>query len=304
MTTISSHPGRTTAGAGRHTTGPDATAPAGLPGLSGLECLPSLPDPRSTNGTDARALSKTLFARLDELEEGTPEHSYVRNSLVEFNLALVHYAIGRMTVRAESREDVVQVGTIGLIKAIDRFQVRRGTEFPTFALPTIFGEIKRFYRDTTWAVRVPRRLQELRLRLSKATAELEQDNGGSPSVSELAEHLHLDEDEDEVVEGLIAANGHTTVSLDHPTDVSSPEATLADHIGYTDGDLERVEDLHALKPLLAGLSDRDRKILALRFTEDKTQSAIGEELGISQMHVSRILTRLLNRLEAELTVRR
>ncbi|MGH4031090.1 SigB/SigF/SigG family RNA polymerase sigma factor [Actinomycetota bacterium Odt1-20B] len=301
VTAIPSHPGRTHPGAGRHTTGPDATALAGLPGLPGLESLPPLPDPRSTNGTDARALSKTLFARLDELEEGTPEYSYVRDCLVEFNLALVHYAIGRMTVRAESHEDVVQVGTIGLIKAIDRFQVQRGTEFPTFALPTIFGEIKRFYRDTTWAVRVPRRLQELRLLLSKATAQLEQANGRSPSVSELAEHLRLDEDE--VTEGLIAANGHTTVSLDHPTDVSSPEDTLADHIGYTDADLERVEDLHALKPLLAGLSERERRILALRFAEDKTQSAIGEELGISQMHVSRLLTRLLNRLEAQLTAR-
>ncbi|NBE50800.1 SigB/SigF/SigG family RNA polymerase sigma factor [Streptomyces sp. YC537] len=279
----------------RHTTGPDA-ARADVPGLEGLA---PLPDSQSINGPDARALSKTLFARLDELEEGTPEHSYVRNCLVEYNLALVHYAVGRMNVRNESYEDVLQVGTIGLIKAIDRFQVQRGTEFPTFAMPTIFGEIKRFYRDTTWSVHVPRRLQELRIDLSRATAQLEQTHGRTPTVRELAERLHLDEDD--VVEGLIAANGYTAVSLDYPNDAASPEDTLAEHFGYLDDGLEKVEDLHSLKPLIAALPERDRKILALRYAEDKTQSAIGRELGISQMHVSRILKRLLNRLGAQLT---
>ncbi|WP_033325352.1 RNA polymerase sigma factor SigF [Streptomyces yerevanensis] len=289
-TATTSNPVQTTPYADRHTTGPGAAA-ASVPGL---EDLPPLPDPKQVDSVDARALSKTLFARLDTLEEGTPEYSYVRNSLVELNLALVRYAAGRMGVRGESYEDVVQVGTIGLIKAINRFELSRGVEFPTFAMPTIIGEIKRFFRDTSWSVRVPRRLQELHLDLTKATARLEQTHGRPPTVPELAAELNLDEDQ--ITEGLIAGNGYTASSLDFPNDAENSEDTLADHIGYADPDLEKVDDLHALKPLLAELPDRERQILALRYTADMTQRAIGEELGISQMHVSRILARTLNRL--------
>jgi RNA polymerase sigma-B factor len=282
----------------RHTTGPGAARE----GVSGLEGLPSLPDPKQVGAVDARALSKTLFARLDALEEGSPEYAYVRNSLVELNLTLVRYAVGRMGVRGESYEDVVQVGTIGLIKAINRFALQYGVEFPTFALPTIIGEIKRFFRDTSWSVRVPRRLQELHLDLNQATARLEQTHGRPPTAAELA--VELDLEEDEIIEGLLAGNGYTSSSLDFPSDAENSEDTLADHIGYADPDLEKVEDLHALKPLIAALPERERKILALRYVGDMTQRAIGEELGISQMHVSRILTRTLNLLEAKLTTRR
>nr|WP_254390255.1 RNA polymerase sigma factor SigF [Streptomyces sp. AC550_RSS872] len=267
-----------------------------------MEDPPPLPDPAHVGPADARALSKTLFARLDSLEEGTPEYSYVRNSLVELNLALVRFAAGRVGVRGESYDDVVQVGTIGLIKAINRFDLQYGVEFPTFAMPTIIGEIKRYFRDTSWAVHVPRRLQELRLDLTKAVTHLEQTHGRAPTVPELARHLNLGEDE--VLEGLVAANGYTTSSLDYPSDTESPEDTLADHIGYADPDLAKVEDLHALKPLIAALPARERKILALRYTADMTQSAIGKELGISQMHVSRILNRTLARLRTELAGRR
>ncbi|WP_327350636.1 SigB/SigF/SigG family RNA polymerase sigma factor [Streptomyces sp. NBC_01304] len=281
----------------RHTTGPGSAT-----GAPGLEDLPRLPEPGSVNAADARALSKVLFERLDALEEGTPEYSYVRNSLVELNLALVRYAVGRMGVRGESYEDVVQVGTIGLIKAINRFDPQRGLEFPTLAMPTIIGEIKRFFRDTTWAVHVPRRLQELRIELNKATARLEQRDGHRPTAPELAAYLGLDEND--VIEGLVAANGYTAASLDFPSDTESPEDTLADHIGYEDLDLEKVEDLHALKPLLDALPDRERKILALRYGAEMTQSAIGKELGISQMHVSRILARTLGGLRSHLTARR
>ncbi|MFI9169687.1 RNA polymerase sigma factor SigF [Streptomyces lincolnensis] len=283
--------------ADRHTAGAGA-AGAGMPGL---EDLPPLPDPKQVDAVDARALSKTLFVRLDTLEEGTPEYSYVRNSLVELNLALVRYAAGRMGVRGESYEDVVQVGTIGLIKAINRFDPQYGVEFPTFAMPTIIGEIKRFFRDTSWSVRVPRRLQELHLDLTKATTLLEQRHGRPPTVPELAEELDLDEDQ--IIEGLVAGNGYTSSSLDFPSDAESSEDTLADHIGSLDPDLDLVEDLHALKPLIADLPERERTILALRYTGDMTQREIGEKLGISQMHVSRILTRTLNRLEAQLTAR-
>ncbi|MFG2862268.1 RNA polymerase sigma factor SigF [Streptomyces sioyaensis] len=262
---------------------------------------PRFSHPTELAPADARALCKPLFARLDSLEEGTAEYAYVRNTLVELNLTLVRYAARRLRTRSESLEDVLQVGTIGLIKAINRFDPTRGTEFPTFALPTIIGEIKRFFRDTTWAVRVPRRLQERSMTLQSATAALEQDLGRPPTVTELAEHLDLETDE--VLEGLEAANSYCAASLDAPNDDEAADL-LADHIGIDDLDLERVEDLVALKPLIAALPERDRKILAMRFVHDMTQAQIGAELGFSQMHVSRLLARTLARLRTRLTATR
>ncbi|MEV0126077.1 SigB/SigF/SigG family RNA polymerase sigma factor [Streptomyces sp. NPDC050703] len=260
---------------------------------------PGLPALASVDTADAKELSRALFARLGALREGSPEYSYVRNSLVELNLALVRYAVRRVGVRGESYEDVVQVGTIGLIKAINRFDPERGIEFPTFAMPTVMGEIKRYFRDTTWAVHVPRRLQELRSDLARATAQLEQEHGRAPTAAEIARHLGLDGHT--VAEGLLAANGYASTSLDQPADF---ESAFSDHLGRPDTGLERVEDLHALKPLIAELPARDRHILAMRYSAEMTQSAIGEELGISQMHVSRILTRTLARLRAKLTTLR
>ncbi|MFF3557781.1 RNA polymerase sigma factor SigF [Streptomyces tsukubensis] len=249
---------------------------------------------------DARALSKTLFARLQALEEGTHEYAYVRNTLVELNIALVKFAASRFRSRSEPMEDIIQVGTIGLIKAIDRFELARGVEFPTFAMPTIIGEIKRFFRDTSWSVRVPRRLQELRLDLAKAGDELSQRLDRSPTVAELAEHLGLSREE--VVEGMAASNAYTASSLDAQHEEDDSEGTLADRIGYEDHGLEGIEYIESLKPLIAGLQPRDRKILSLRFVANMTQSEIGEELGISQMHVSRLLSRTLVRLRKGLTL--
>ncbi|MFD3580449.1 RNA polymerase sigma factor SigF [Streptomyces sp. NPDC058644] len=299
VTKLSSSPAGTISHAERHT--------AGLGSATALQALPDLPDLPSPSAVgrpdpaDIRKLSKTLFIRLDELEEGTDEYAYVRNSLVELNLNLVHYAANRMRPHSESFEDVVQVGTIGLIKAINRFELQRSVEFPTFALPTIMGEVKRFFRDTTWAVHVPRRLQELRVDLFKATSALEQSYGRPPTTAELAEHLNLEEAE--VAEGLAAANGYLAVSLDQPADGGDSDDLLTDHIGYQDPELVKVENVQALKPLITALPERERKILSLRFVADMTQSEIGKELGISQMYVSRILTRTLTRLHTNLTAR-
>ncbi|MEV5509576.1 RNA polymerase sigma factor SigF [Streptomyces orinoci] len=262
--------------------------------------LPDLPPPDEVGPVDARALSKTLFARLESLEEGTHEYAYVRNTLVELNLALVKFAASRFRTRSEPMEDIIQVGTIGLIKAIDRFELGRGVEFPTFAMPTIIGEIKRFFRDTSWSVRVPRRLQELRLDLAKAGDELAQRLDRSPTVGELAEHLGISEDE--VVEGMSASNAYTASSLDAQPEADEPEGTLANRLGYEDHDLEGIEYIESLKPLIAELGPRDRKILSLRFVANMTQLEIGEELGISQMHVSRLLSRTLTRLRRGLLV--
>jgi RNA polymerase sigma-B factor len=268
--------------------------------LEGLEGLPEIPPYEEIGPVDARSLSKTLFARLRSLEEGSLEYSYVRNTLVELNLALVKFAAARFRTRREPMEDIVQVGTIGLIKAIERFELTRGVEFPTFAMPTIVGEIKRFFRDTSWSVRVPRRLQELRLDLAKAGDELAQQLDRSPTVRELAERLDLPEHE--IIEGMAASNAYTAGSLDAQPAEDDPEGALADRIGYEDHGLEGIEYVESLRPLIAGLAPRDRTILSLRFVGNLTQSEIGEELGISQMHVSRLLTRTLSTLRRGLLV--
>ena len=268
--------------------------------LAGLAGLPEIPPYDEVGPVDARALSKTLFERLESLEEGTYEYSYVRNTLVELNLALVKFAASRFRSRSEPMEDIIQVGTIGLIKAIDRFELARGVEFPTFAMPTIVGEIKRFFRDTSWSVRVPRRLQELRLDLAKAGDELAQKLDRAPTVAELAERLELTKDE--VVEGMAASNAYTASSLDAQPEEDDAEGALADRIGYEDHGLEGIEYVESLKPLIAELPPRDRQILSLRFVAGLTQSEIGEELGISQMHVSRLLSRTLMRLRKGLTL--
>ncbi|MET9395248.1 RNA polymerase sigma factor SigF [Streptomyces sp. NPDC006624] len=265
-----------------------------------LAGLPDIPPYEEVDAVDARALSKTLFVRLETLQEGTHEFSYVRNTLVELNLALVKFAASRFRSRSEPMEDIIQVGTIGLIKAIDRFELSRGVEFPTFAMPTIIGEIKRFFRDTSWSVRVPRRLQELRLDLAKAGDELAQKLDRAPTVAELAERLGISDDE--VVEGMAASNAYTASSLDAQPEEDDSEGALADRIGYEDHGLEGIEYVESLKPLIAELPPRDRKILSLRFVAGMTQSEIGEELGISQMHVSRLLSRTLVRLRKGLTV--
>ncbi|MFD9033828.1 RNA polymerase sigma factor SigF [Streptomyces sp. NPDC059567] len=264
------------------------------------EDLPEIGPLDQVDPIDARALSKTLFARLDALEEGTHEYAYVRNTLVELNLALVKFAASRFRSRSEPMEDIIQVGTIGLIKAIDRFELARGVEFPTFAMPTIVGEIKRFFRDTSWSVRVPRRLQELRLDLAKAGDELSQRLDRAPTVGELAEELDLSRDE--VVEGMAASNAYTASSLDAQPDEDDGEGALADRIGYEDHGIEGIEYVESLRPMIASLPPRDRRILSLRFVAGMTQSEIGEELGISQMHVSRLLSRTLGRLRKGLTL--
>ncbi|MEU8621099.1 RNA polymerase sigma factor SigF [Streptomyces sp. NPDC048623] len=254
----------------------------------------------SSEALDTRTLSRSLFLRLRALDEegaaaDSPERTYVRDTLIELNLPLVRYAAARFRSRNEPMEDIVQVGTIGLIKAIDRFDCERGVEFPTFAMPTVVGEIKRFFRDTSWSVRVPRRLQELRLALTKASDELAQKLDRSPTVPELAAVLGVSEED--VVDGLAVGNAYTASSLDSPSpEDDGGEGSLADRLGYEDTALEGVEYRESLKPLLAKLPPRERQIIMLRFFANMTQSQIGEEVGISQMHVSRLLTRTLAQL--------
>ncbi|MDT0394740.1 MULTISPECIES: RNA polymerase sigma factor SigF [Streptomyces] len=260
--------------------------------------LPEVAQPGQVAPRDARELSKQFFRRLTELEEGTHEYQYARNTLIEMNMSLVRFAAGRFRSRGpEEMEDIVQVGMIGLIKAIDRFELSREVEFTSFAIPYIVGEIKRFFRDTSWSVHVPRRLQEARVQLARATEELRSRLGRTPTTAELAQLMSLTEDE--VNEARIASNGYNSASLDAAIG-SEPdgESVLADFIGAEDAALELVEDFHALAPMIADLDERERRIVHWRFVEELTQAEIGERLGCSQMHVSRLLSRTLKRLRA------
>ncbi|CAL9339315.1 RNA polymerase sigma factor SigF [Streptomyces sp. enrichment culture] len=277
-----------------------ATATAGETVTTGEAELPYIEDPSGVTPKDARELSRRFFERLAVLEEGTREHQYVRNTLIELNLSLVRYAASRFRARGDSQEDVVQVGTIGLIKAIDRFELSREVEFATFAVPYIVGEIKRFFRDTTWAVHVPRRLQEARVELAKATDELRSRLGRTPTTRELAELMSLSEDE--VVEARKAANGYQSASLDAAltTEADGAEMPLADRLGEEDPSLELVEDLRSLAPLIAELDERDRRIIHMRFVEELTQVQIAARLDVSQMHVSRLISRIIKRLRTGL----
>ncbi|GAA2632302.1 RNA polymerase sigma factor SigF [Streptomyces spororaveus] len=285
-------------------TGAEASAPVAppapgappvppVPPVPVFTASPALPDPRDRSG------ARALFIELRALPDGSVEKAELRNRLVRMHLPLVEHLARRFRNRGEPLDDLTQVATIGLIKSVDRFDPDRGVEFSTYATPTVVGEIKRHFRDKGWAVRVPRRLQELRLSLTTATAELSQQHGRSPTVHELAERLGISEEE--VLEGLESANAYSTLSLDVPdTDDESP--AVADTLGAEDEALEGVEYRESLKPLLEGLPPREKRILLLRFFGNMTQSQIAQEVGISQMHVSRLLARTLAQLRDKLLV--
>jgi RNA polymerase sigma-B factor len=254
------------------------------------------PPARSSGGSGShdRARAREMFGQLAYLTDEDPARREIRDTLVEMHLPLVEYLARRFRNRGEPLDDLIQVATIGLIKSVDRFDLGRGVEFSTYATPTIVGEIKRHFRDKGWAIRVPRRLQELKLSLTKATSELSQRLGRSPTVAELATHLGMTDEE--VLEGLESANAYSAVSLDAPDGGDDDSPAVADSLGITDEALEGVEYRESLKPLLEKLPAREKRILMLRFFGNMTQSQIAAELGISQMHVSRLLARTLAQL--------
>lgn len=240
---------------------------------------------------DLRSADREMFEQLAALEAGTSEHEELRAALIERHLPLVTFMARKFADRGEPLDDLIQVGTIGLIKAIDRFEISKGFEFSTFATPTIVGEIKRHFRDKTWAVRVPRRLQELGASVTKATTELTQKLDRSPTPKEIAKHLGITVDD--VAEALESNAAYSTVSLDVTSETST---SIGETFGALDEALEGVEYRESLKPLLAQLDDREKRILQMRFFDNLSQSQIATELGISQMHVSRILNKVLTHL--------
>jgi len=263
-------------------------------------CRTGRPRPTSRLSVD-RERTRELFTELQSAPEGDPRRQRARDALVEQHLPLVEHLARRFRNRGEPYDDLVQVATIGLIKSVDRFDLERGVEFSTYATPTIVGEIKRHFRDKGWAVRVPRRLQELRLSLASATSELSQKQGRAPTVAELAAHMKISQEE--VLEGLESANAYSTLSLDAGDSGSGDEPMpVSETLGIEDEGLEGVEYRESLKPMLEQLPPREKKILMLRFFKNMTQSEIAAEVGISQMHVSRLLARTLAQLREGLLV--
>ncbi|MET9777475.1 RNA polymerase sigma factor SigF [Streptomyces sp. NPDC006367] len=251
--------------------------------------------PQRSRGADTRALTQVLFGELKGLEPGTPEHDRVRTALIEANLPLVRYAAARFRSRNEPMEDVVQVGTIGLINAIDRFDPDRGVQFPTFAMPTVVGEIKRYFRDNVRTVHVPRRLHELWVQVNSATEDLTTAFGRSPTTAEIAERLRIGEDE--VLSCIEAGRSYHATSLEAAQEGDGLPGLL-DRLGYEDPALDGVEHRDLVRHLLVQLPEREQRILLLRYYSNLTQSQISAELGVSQMHVSRLLARSFQRLRS------
>src|SRR5262245_14493976 len=210
-------------------------------------------------------------------------------ALVEL-MPLVRALASRYAGRGEPLEDLVQVGSIGLIKAVDRFDVDRGVDFPSYAVPTIVGEIRRHFRDKAWAMHVPRRLKELSLRLSRILDQLTNELGRSPTIAELAAAAGVEEEE--AIDALDSMNAYSTRSLDAPFDDSSDDS-LSEKLGADEAGYTEVEDGTLLAAGLDALDERERQIVELRFFHELTQSQIASEIGISQMHVSRLLRRAL-----------
>ncbi len=277
----------------------DADSASDADGTPDVEPANARPAPSPAQAAQ-RARTAELFAEIHSLSEFDPARKVARDALIELHLPLVEYLARRFRNRGEPYEDLVQVGTIGLLKAVDRFDSDRGVEFSTYATPTVVGEIKRYFRDKGWAIRVPRRLQEMKLALSKSTGELSQKLGRSPTIAEIAAHLGVSEDE--VIEGLESANAYSTISLDAPDSGDEDSPAMADTLGIADDALEGVEYRAALAPLLDQLPPRERTILTLRFFSGMTQTQIADRVGISQMHVSRLLARTLAKLREGLLV--
>ena len=239
-----------------------------------------------------------MFRTLQELPEASSTFIRQRDAIVERCLPLADHIARRFDGRGEPRDDLVQVARVGLVNAVIRFDVDAGSDFVSFAVPTIMGEVRRHFRDNSWSVKVPRRLKELHLRLGAATAEMSQRLGRAPTPSELAAELEMDRDE--VVEGLIAGSSYNTLSIDGAGGGTEEAPAIADTLGDVDLNLDQIENRESLRPLLASLPERERQVLLLRFFESMTQTQIAERVGISQMHVSRLLAKSLTRLRDQL----
>jgi RNA polymerase sigma-B factor len=248
---------------------------------------------RNGAGDDRRARTlneRRLFARYRERDDRA-----ARDALVERFLPLATQLARRYHRGNEPLDDLVQVASVGLLKAIDRFDAARGTAFSSFAVPTIAGELKRHYRDKGWAVRVPRELQEMAVRVDRVGDDMSRELGRAPTAAEIAERIGASQEQ--VLEAREAAAAYRAVSLDRPrSDEEEEGESYADAFGVEDPGYGLAEDSATVDRLMRVLSDREREVLRLRFEEDLTQSEIGHRVGLSQMHISRLLRQAVARL--------
>jgi RNA polymerase sigma-B factor len=239
-----------------------------------------------------------LLEQYSSLDENDPAREPLRDQLVRGYLPVAQHIARRFANRGEPIDDLVQVATVGLIHAIDRFSAERGADFFSFAVPTISGEVRRHFRDLGWSMRVPRRLKDMHVAINTAVSELSQQLGRAPRPSEIAQRLDLPVAE--VLEGLEAAEAYRSSSLDEMLSSEQGSATVGELVGAADAELDRVEYRQVLQPLLDELPPRERTILMLRFFGNLTQTQIGEQVGVSQMHVSRLLGQTLERMRKQL----
>lgn len=232
------------------------------------------------------------------LDREDPRRVALRDELVRGHLPVAQHIARRFSRRGEPEEDLEQVATLGLINAVDRYDPERGTDFLSYAVPTITGEVRRHFRDQAWSMRVPRRLKDLNVTLSSAMSSMSQTLGRAPNAAELADYLDIGKEE--VLEALEASNAYRSGSLDEMLVDDPDSGTVSDLLGEADAALEQVEYQQTLTPLLERLPQRERTIIKLRFFGNMTQSQIAEQVGISQMHVSRLLARTLSQLRTEL----
>jgi RNA polymerase sigma-B factor len=229
-----------------------------------------------------------------ELPADDPRRAAIRDKLVTLHLPVAQHIAAKFRGRGEPGDDLEQVATVGLINAVDRYDPDRGIAFLAYAVPTMMGEVRRYFRDTAWSIRLPRRLSELHVALGRATRELSQTLGGAPTPSQLAEHLGVSVSE--VQEALEAGQSYRTASLDGVMGDDDESPALLERLGAEDPEMEVVEHRALLEPLLAEVPERERRILIMRFFEHMTQTQIAERIGLSQMHVSRLLARTLEDL--------
>ncbi|MBL1076402.1 RNA polymerase sigma factor SigF [Nocardia sp. 2] len=239
-----------------------------------------------------------LFREREELPADDPRRESMRDQIIECCLPLAEHIARRFAGRGEAFDDLLQIARMGLVQAVDRFDVTRGATFLSFAVPTIMGEVRRHFRDHTWAVRVPRRAKELQQQLGPVTEKLSQRLGRMPTAREIA--VELDVDLVEVTQAMIARNAYQASSLDYTGDDGESEAApVVQSLGAEEPSYRLLEDAMAVRPLLAALPARERQILIWRFFENRTQAQIGERLGVSQMQVSRLLTKTLTTLREQ-----
>jgi RNA polymerase sigma-B factor len=238
-----------------------------------------------------------MVRNLRALDENTAAFARRREAIIRRVLPLADHVARRFKGRGEPQEDLFQVACVGVINAVNRFDPDTGADFLSFAVPTVMGEVRRHFRDNGWAVKVPRRLKELRAQLGAARAELTQKIGRSPTATEIAEYLDIDRES--VVEATIADACYSVSSIDVKAGTDEESPPICETLGGSDPALDKIVDVETVRPLIAALPERERKVLALRFAGDMTQTEIAQRMGYSQMHISRLLGRVLDTLREQ-----